>query len=409
MAKLLKIISFLIVVGLAIPAIPAIAVDYKGQLKLQYLHGDASETSFLSLDGATDYQVNQVSFRGLIDHQVNRWAFDIDYLLVAENSVDISSILTTTYQQPTQNYWDLTDTISPSEPTIVEHLLDRANVKYSSDAWVIKLGRQAITWGNGVSFHPLDLFNSFSPDSKDTSYKSGIDAAYFQYLFDSGADLQALWVPRKNDLGQRDSKLDSLAMKYLFFIDKFQAEILLAKDYSENTLGVGLVGPIGDTIWKFDLALQQFENDKFWSFDFNLQYSWQWFERPVTGHFEYFHNGFAKKTVSSLEELTLPVLDRLRKRQIFTVAEKNISTGLQIQLEPLWTLSTNVILELDKNSHQLLASVIYNSSDSSNLLFGLQLSSGKKGSQYGGLYLTANELLTTELGYRFYVRYEQFF
>ena len=45
-------------------------------------------------------------------------------------------------------------------------------------------------------FHPGDILAPFAPNATDTSYKPGVDMLYGQYLFASGADLQAVWVPR---------------------------------------------------------------------------------------------------------------------------------------------------------------------------------------------------------------------
>ncbi|TQV74979.1 hypothetical protein FLL45_08535 [Aliikangiella marina] len=406
MAKLLKIVSWLL---LASWLPKALAVDFNGELKFQSLAAKTDTSSALALSGAQDYHLNQFNFRGLIDFQKANWAVDLDYLLVAENSTDIALLSAPSMSPPSQLFWDLEKHLSASDPTYIQHAIDRVNVKYSSENWVFKIGRQALTWGNGVVFQPLDLFNPFSPDAKDTSYKPGIDAIYYQYLFSDGADLQLLWVPRKNQVGQRESDLDSFALKYLFFADEIQAEILIAEDYQDKTYGIGLVGPLGEAIWKFDLVSQEFEQDEFWSFDLNIQYSWQWFDRPVSGHIEYYQNGFADRRATTLESLSPALLDRLQKGQIFSVAKKNLTMGVQIQLEALWTLSTNLIYELDQDSHLLLTNLIFNSSDVSNLLFGLQVKSGEKGSQYGGIFLTNNRQVIADSGNQLFIRYEYYY
>ena len=36
---------------------------------------------------------------------------------------------------------------------------------------VVCVGRQAVTWGNGLIFNPMDLFNPFSPVDIERDYK----------------------------------------------------------------------------------------------------------------------------------------------------------------------------------------------------------------------------------------------
>ena len=62
----------------------------------------------------------------------------------------------------------------------------------------MKFGRQAITWGNGLFYAPMDLVNPFDPATIDTEYKAGDDMLYLQYLQDNGNDLQAAVVVRRD-------------------------------------------------------------------------------------------------------------------------------------------------------------------------------------------------------------------
>jgi hypothetical protein len=60
----------------------------------------------------------------------------------------------------------------------------------------VRVGRQALTWGSGLVFRPMDLFNPFSPTATDTEYKPGADMVYVQQVFADGSDLQLIVVPR---------------------------------------------------------------------------------------------------------------------------------------------------------------------------------------------------------------------
>ena len=62
--------------------------------------------------------------------------------------------------------FDLTKTIHQGTRSLVKHRIDRLNWTWSPDWGSITLGREAVTWGNGMIFNPMDLFNPFSPSDK---------------------------------------------------------------------------------------------------------------------------------------------------------------------------------------------------------------------------------------------------
>jgi hypothetical protein len=62
----------------------------------------------------------------------------------------------------------------------------------------VRIGRQAITWGNGLIFNPMDLFNPFPPADIQRDYKVGDDMALAQVALPYSADLQLLYVVRRD-------------------------------------------------------------------------------------------------------------------------------------------------------------------------------------------------------------------
>lgn len=54
--------------------------------------------------------------------------------------------------------------------------LDRLSLKATAGPVDVTLGRQAITFGQGLLFTPMDLVAPFTPTTVDTSYKPGVDA-----------------------------------------------------------------------------------------------------------------------------------------------------------------------------------------------------------------------------------------
>ena len=62
------------------------------------------------------------------------------------------------------------------------------------DHWAVTVGRQAVSWGSGIVFQPLDPFNPFAPTAVDRDYKAGDDLVLIERLFDNGHDAQLLRV-----------------------------------------------------------------------------------------------------------------------------------------------------------------------------------------------------------------------
>ena len=78
--------------------------------------------------------------------------------------------------------FDLTTDINEEDKWASVARLDRSYLSFSDKHFVVKLGRQAVTLGNGLVFQALDLFNPFSPTEIDKDYKSGDDLLYAPVL-----------------------------------------------------------------------------------------------------------------------------------------------------------------------------------------------------------------------------------
>jgi len=441
--KLVFILPFLLAFIIHVSPLGYAQTTVNQEIKLQFGNGITKKGSLLATQGVNNYQQNTANYRWRFDLQKSNWSFDFDYVLNGEynTALDTTQQFANT-QTESSNWFDWSATLKQNNKSIFQHRVDRANISYSNALWTVKLGRQAITWGNGILFHPMDLFNPFSPSAIDTSYKPGVDMLYVQRLFDSGADLQMLWLPRKNTALTQALNKDSYAAKYLFFYHELQLEVMLADDYGDKAAAVGVVGSFNDAVWKLDVVFnelnhndlsQSYSSKNYYSLSHynksyfnpsyynksyplslavNMQYSWGWRNKSVNGFIEYYRNGFAPKHIDSLEsidtfnpELTM----RLKRGQLFSLGKDQLAMGLQIQWTPLFTINPSVIYQLNDNSQMLLVNANYSSGDNSAIIFGGQLAFGDKGSQYGGRFLTAAHQITAAPTNLFYLRYEVYF
>ena len=192
-----------------------------------------------SLDVEGDLRLNLEIDRG-------RWTFDAAYQFFGGygDLINPAGLLPGDFIPRLPNddrrFFNLTHTIDDEGKFVALQRLDRLWVGYASDKAVFRLGRQALSWGNGLVFSPLDIVNPFDPTAVDTEYKAGDDMLYVQYLQDSGNDVQAAYVVRRNILSG-DPKFDesTVAIKYHGITGNAEFDLLVAKNYGDTTLAIG--------------------------------------------------------------------------------------------------------------------------------------------------------------------------
>ena len=133
--------------------------------------------------------------------------------------------------------------------------LDRVSVGYTGDRFVARLGRQALTWGNGLVFQTLDLFDPFPPDVLDVDYKPGRDMLTTQWLLPGGDDVQAIVVPGRERRGQPlTADQSSVAAKWHHFVDGAEVDVLAARHDGDAVLGAGLSHSLAGGVWRVDVS-----------------------------------------------------------------------------------------------------------------------------------------------------------
>jgi hypothetical protein len=164
---------------------------------------------------------------------------------------------------PPASYFDLTRTWQLQDHRIITNTIDRFSIGYSRGNFVLKVGRQAITWGSGMVFHPGDIVAPFAPNAIDTAYKPGVDMIYGQVLFDNGADIQAIAVPRSLTLGGPVAfAASTYAVRGQSKLGKLDASLMLARDRGDSVAALGLSGPLGGASWNLELLQWQVAGGK---------------------------------------------------------------------------------------------------------------------------------------------------
>ena len=408
----------LILLGLLLAFLSASASPtFNGEVKAQYVYLDYpdSETNIITehnplyetlLDFRLRSEYSSANWQTVAHYQLNRISgSQLDALNQLDPALSFSTV-------SNKQWFDLSHTISHNQDTFTQHQLDRLFIRYSNQHSVIKIGRQALSWGNGLVFHPMDLFNPFSPDARDTSYKPGTDMLYAQWLFDSGADISFLAVPRRDPFTNRlTSSQSSAALKWHHFINDIQLDVLIARDYTDRVFGLGISGPLGEAIWRADIVpVFPDHHGHRTSMIFNLQHAFQWLHKNMTGFVEYYRNGFGIPEDSyTLNDLPAELVERLSRQQVFNSGRDYLSLGAQIEVTALLNIMPTFIFNLNDQSTLSLIQGVYSSSQNTRINFGLSHASGSSGSEYSGLETATASNLYLQTPSQLYLRFNYYF
>jgi len=283
---------------------------------------------------------------------------------------------------------DLTHVISEDSDSVVEHRLDRLYVDITSAMSVARIGRQAVSWGNGLIYTPMDFFNPFDPAAVDKEYKTGDDMLYGQYLRQSGDDLQAVWVLRRDINGEVTSDVDSIAAKYHGFAGEHEYDLLLAEHFDDYVFGIGGISNVGGAVWRGDITLTDTETDQVFSLVTSLSYSWIGWGRNISGILEYFYNGFgiADGDYSPAALANNPdLVERIVRGELFTLGRNYVAASAMIEITPLWLLTPNVFINASDGS--MLAQLVssYDFKQDWQILAALAVPIGASGTEFGGI------------------------
>jgi hypothetical protein len=337
-----------------------------------------------------------LDLRANLSGNESSWSWRGDYQLLALQGDQIelaqhyplAGFRVTRLLDDERRLFDLTDQLVDHDDRVVVQRLDRLYLGHTSDRTVLKIGRQAISWGNGLIYNPVDFFNPFDPAAIDTEYKTGDDMIYAQYLLDSGDDLQAVWVVRRDTDDDVTDEVASLALKYHLFSDAHEMDLLIAEHYDQQIAALGGSVDIGDAIWRGDLMVTKTDDDSIVSGVLNWSYSLLAWSRNLTTTLEYFHSGFGiddghydPASLAANPEL----LTRLERGELFTLARNYLAGAATIELTPLWQLTTSLFRNLDDDSMLLQLFSRHDLQQNLELLLALNLPTGDDGSEFGGI------------------------
>ena len=321
-----------------------------------------------------------------------RWSLTVHYLVTFQHGTDVlvardeAGLL----GKPPPAWLTLGNTFIDRGESQALQGLDRLAVGYSAPDFVIRLGRQALTWGSGVVFRPMDLFDPFAPNATDTEYKPGTDMLYTQFLFGDGSDLQLVAVPRPAQPdGAPSADASSFALHWHTLLLGHATTWMLARDYGDWVGAVGINGALRGATWNLEVVpTVERQGPTRFSALANISNAVTLWQRSATVFAEYFRNGFGIAGGQyDLASLPSDLTRRLARGQLFETRRDYLAAGLTVQASPLLNVSPQLIAGLDDGSCYALASATYSLSDNLDLIAGAQAPLGRSRTEFGGVLL----------------------
>jgi hypothetical protein len=300
-----------------------------------------------------------------------------------------------------RRFMDLTHTIMEKDSYLLVQRLDRLNLTLKPKWGLVRVGRQAITWGNGLIFNPMDLFNPFPPADIQRDYKAGDDMALAQIALPAAVDLQLLYVVRRDpDTNNVEVDQNSLAGMLHFAVGTTEFDIMATRHYDDHVVGLGSSGIWGGAAWRLD-ATATFLNDgqgqntrNYLSGVANIDYSWIWWDKNFYGLLEYYYNGLGEG--DSPGALSNPdITNRLTRGELFVLGKHYLSAEIQLELHPLFKVFLTSINNIEDPSGILQPRAVWNIAQNLDVKIGANIfygDNGEPGSEFGGFIIPGTNI-----------------
>lgn len=380
---------------------PVMADDWKfgGHIKYQYTYSDYRTDDINAVFGNDPARDQGLDLRFKAEKRAGPWDFAADYelLAVAGDTLEARRRMAAAgvpftgtvsgLPDDRRQLFDLTHETTDRNRLAAVQRLDRLSLGYSSACQSLRFGRQAVSWGNGLVFQPLDFVNPFAPLVIDKDYKTGDDMLYGQWRVGEQDDLQAIVLPRRDPATDRvESNQSTYAAKFRARLAGLDLDLLVARHFAANLAGAGIVKSVGGAVWRLDVSYTDLETGgSATSLVTNMDYSWTWGGKNVYGYAEFFHNAVGESDRANYASPNAELSTRLARGELFTLARDYAALGLQVEFTPLINIYTNLITNLNDGSKYLQLRGTYDWQQDVQLMAGVNLPSGSRGTEYGGV------------------------
>jgi hypothetical protein len=284
---------------------------------------------------------------------------------------------------------NLTAAVSEETDYVIYHRIDRLNLTFQRPWGDLRIGRQAVTWGNGLLFNPMDLFNPFSPTDIERDYKIGDDMITVTKFAGKLPEIQVLCVPRRHpETSGIEAEQSALAVKAHMVKGETEFDLLAAANCGDRILGAGARGYLFDAAWRLDVVYTavnpRYDQENFVSSVANLDYSWTWLDHNWYGLIELYYNGLGRGDDASTALLDNQIRERLDRGDVFVLGKWYAAAQTRIELHPLVNAYTTVFMNLNDSSGIIQPRLTWDATQNLTFTMGADIHWGGTDTEFGG-------------------------
>ena len=362
----------------------SVAADSNFRVKMST---ELSKASAQTSDDESDLGTHSLlNLRYLWSSSSDNWALDLQLVSELNYTLDqarnpwLHSV--SQFERQDRAFWSLTGGANHS----LIALIDRAQLTYKRDSFRASLGRFPNSWGRGLVFHPLDVFNAFAPTLVDREFKRGNDSLLIEYAFKGGSEFQVLTTVRKRLVEIRRPS-NTFAMKYSIPIGMAEFETVGAIHYGDEIFGFSTALPVADIVLRSDLVRTCLDQaDCHISGVLNIDYTFSLLGSPIYIFGEYFYNGIGVKDLSpGYSALSKAHTRRLGRGDLFSLGKNLFAVGAHVSWHPLWNQTITVLTNTNDKSALLQTYLTFAPTDHANVNFGVRLPFADTNEEFGAL------------------------
>ena len=406
--------------AMGVAAQDAGAADVHARLQLQQQQDATASNSLAAQQGLSHSSTSSAELRMMVQQHWGQWEGNLHYLadwqhgsgVTLDRQLADAGVTDPTEALAQSDWWRLDPSGINGNRTRSHLRADRMWLGYTGQHLVFRVGRQALTWGSGQVFHPMDLFDPFAPTATDTEYKRGADMLYGQWLFDDGSDVQGIVVPRRSPAdGTLHPQSSSAALHWHRAGYPMQSNWLLARDYGDTVLGANLSGPAGDATWSLEaVSTLKDRGGVAVSLDAVISNAFTLWHRNANGFIEYYRNGFGLSGHDyAVSDIPQDLQLRLNRGQVFNTGIDYLAVGGTLEWTPLFQVAPNVIVNVRDHSALAVLTMTDSLRENTDLVVGGQVPMGPQGTEFGGLETSAASGVYLAPSREVYLRLNQYF